>query len=94
MVLIDMKNVLKSDPNSPMPWYYESLDITSDTLVIAFSSSNEIFEWSNTLNGPLSHLNLKKIYIMDNWNVWWHGIYKGIDGYGPHPLVNFFEEKK
>jgi len=81
------------DPQKEIPWYQESLGHSSDLLIIAFSISNEKFDWSNFLAKGVKHLDLNEIWIADFDNSWWMGEYKGIEGYGIHSAVKFLQNK-
>jgi len=83
-----------------MGWYRYDFSKTTDFLVIGFGSDrmfnrkpNKGFEWDNLLKYKFGHLNFNTLFVGDVNNSWWHTNYEGLDGYGPHTLVNFLNEK-
>jgi hypothetical protein len=71
------------DPKSPaykdFSWICERIENDSDTGIIFFSSCPS-FEWTND-NIEITK-SIKKIYVYDPSNVWWHGYYPGLPTYG------------
>jgi len=79
--------------DSETPWFFEDINHSSDLLIIAVSASSTIFEWKNFINAALKKLDLKQMYIADVDQAWYHGEYKGIDGYGEHAAAKFLQNK-
>ena len=64
-----------------------------DDLVIAFSSSPEVFEWTKVIPQITEGFPIDVFYIMDKCNVWWHGIYPEFGGNGPLNISKFLKDK-
>lgn len=67
---------LRINYESETPWFFESLDHSSNILILSVSSSSKIFEWKSFINGPLKKYDLKQIYLADVDQAWFHGEYK------------------
>ena len=87
-----MRELKYINQKAPIPWFLQS-DNDSNTLVIAFSSATDNFEWYNSLEAYSLENSFKRFYVADMWKVWWHGVYKGIEDFGPLVLRDYLSEK-
>ena len=73
-------------------WYLESYKEDKDILAISFGTTYTKFEWKKTLEERFSELNLSVLYLFDACDIWYHGIYPGLEGQGPHSLKRWLLE--
>ena len=88
-----MVSFRRIDYNSEIPWFVKLINEESDNLIITFSSSPDSFDWYNSLEKFSLEISFSRFYLSDMCNVWWHGNYKEINGFGPLSLFGFLEKE-
>lgn len=81
-----------------MEWYKQDFVTEGKALVIPLGSvydhyDFDKFEWSTIAEDISISRRFKKLFIRDMRNSWWQTQFKGLEGYGPHPLAEFIKEK-
>jgi len=77
----------------PFAWVKEHITGTGKTLVIIFSSTPTGFEWQRTFLEELRDLDLNLLFVLDASDIWWHGVYPGLDNHGVLGLKEFLQSK-
>jgi hypothetical protein len=84
---------IEIDPSKDFSWYREILSPTGKVLIICFSVAATYFEWTKFLREEMGHLDMHKLFVSDVHGMWFHGNYKGLDGFGCKVLYKFLRKK-
>jgi hypothetical protein len=77
----------------PFAWVKEHATGTGNILFIVFSSTPTGFEWQKTFLEEMQDTALNILFVLDASDVWWHGVYPGLDKHGILGLKDFLQEK-